>query len=157
MIIVFIRLPDQRQKAVGDLKLSEKISRLDPIGFILFASACVEILLALQLGGSDYSWNSSTIIGLFVGFGVTLLAFFLWERRRGETAMVPLSMLGIRVVYSSCLVVMLQFASQQIFAYYLPVWFQAIKGVNPIQSGAYFMATAGPLIASTILTTVLGT
>ena len=156
IIITFIRVPDQRQKSEEKPKLLAIINRLDPIGFILFASACVEILLALQLGGSSYAWNSSTIIGLFVGFGATLVVFTFWESHRGDTAMIPLSMLGQRVVYSSCLTVVLQFGSLQVFAYYLPLWFQTIKGVGPILSGAYFMATAGPLIVSTIVTGTFG-
>ena len=155
-IVSFIRVPDQRQKAEGSPKLSTIINRLDPVGFVLFASACVEALLALQLGGSSYAWNSSTIIGLFVGFGTTLIAFFLWENRRRDTAMVPLSMLRQRVVFSSCLVVMSQFGSLQAFAYYLPVWFQTIKGVDPILSGAFSMATAAPLTVGIIITGVLG-
>ena len=70
--------------------------------------------------------------------------------------MIPLSMLRQRVVYSSCLTVVSQFGSLQVFAYFLPLWFQTIKGVDPILSGAYFMATAGPLIASTVVTGVFG-
>jgi hypothetical protein len=50
-IVSFIRVPDQRQKAEGSPKLSTIINRLDPVGFVLFASACVEVLLALQLVG----------------------------------------------------------------------------------------------------------
>lgn len=61
--------------------------------------------------------------------------------------MVPLSIVSKKVVYSSCLVVMTQYGSLQIFSYYLPVWFQTILGVGPIQSGADFMATAGILMA----------
>jgi len=156
IMISFIRLPDQRQKPEEKPKLLAIINRLDPIGFILFASACVEILLAFQLGGSSYAWNSSTIIGLFVGFGATLVVFTFWESHRGDTAMIPLSMLGQRVVYSSCLTVVSQFGSLQVFAYFLPLWFQTIKGVDPILSGAYFMATAGPLIAATVITGILG-
>jgi hypothetical protein len=59
-------------------------------------------------------------------------------------------------VYSTCLAMIMQFGSVQVFAYYLPVWFQTIQGVTPIQSGAYFMATAGPLILATISSGFLG-
>lgn len=155
-IIYFIHIPDRRDKPHEKPALSEIVNRLDPIGFILFASLCVMILLALESGGSNYAWNSSTIIGLFVGFGATLVVFVFWENRRGDTAMVPLSLLQQRVVYSSCLVVMTQFGALQCFQYYIPLWFQAVLGVNPIVSGGYFMATAGAIVFSTLVAGTLG-
>ncbi len=156
VILAFIRIPDNRPKTEKNPTLFEIINRLDPVGFILFAPTCIMVLLALQWGGSTYAWNSSTIIGLFVGSAVSLPLFLFWESRRGDTAMVPLSILRQRIVYSSCLAIMFQYGSFPIFNYYLPVWFQTILGVSPILSGAYFMATAGPLIAATVVTGVLG-
>ncbi|KAE8443873.1 hypothetical protein EG329_001282 [Mollisiaceae sp. DMI_Dod_QoI] len=155
VILAFIRIPDNRPKTEKNPTLFEIINRLDPVGFILFAPTCIMVLLALQWGGSTYAWNSSTIIGLFVGSAVSLPLFLFWESRRGDTAMVPLSILRQRIVYSSCLAIMFQYGSFPIFNYYLPVWFQTILGVSPILSGAYFMATAGPLIAATVVTGVL--
>ncbi|KAH8692060.1 putative efflux pump antibiotic resistance protein [Talaromyces proteolyticus] len=150
--ITLVRIPDTRDKSKTAATLYEAINRLDPIGFCLFAPTCIMLLLALQWGGSTYAWSSSTIIGLFVGFGALLTVFCVWESRRGDSAMIPGSILRQKIVYSSCLINGLQFASLWIFAYYLPVWFQVVKGASPIISGAYYMATAGPLIAATMLT-----
>jgi len=150
--IALVHIPDPRDKTKTSATLYEVISRLDPIGFCLFAPTCITLLLALQWGGSTYVWRSSTIIGLFVGSAVLLAAFCAWESRRGDSAMVPPSILRKRIVYSACIINISQFASLQIFAYYLPVWFQTILGVSPITSGVYFFATAGPLIAASMLT-----
>lgn len=146
-----------RDKSKTAATLSEAINRLDPVGFCLFAPTCIMLLLALQWGGTTYAWGSSTIIGLFVGFAALLLVFCVWEARRGDSAMIPPSIMRQKVVYSSCLINMSQFASLWIFSYYLPVWFQTIKGVTPIVSGAYFMPTAAPLITATMLTGFVGT
>ncbi len=156
IIISLIRIPERREKIDTNPTLYESINRLDIVGFLLFAPACVMILLALQWGGSTYAWNSSQTIGLFVGFVACLAAFFFWEKRRGDTAMIPLAILAKKVVYSSCIVSITQYGSLQVFSYYLPVWFQTILGVNPILSGAYFIATAGPFIASNIITGIIG-
>jgi hypothetical protein len=153
--ITLVRIPDTKEKTQGRPTIIESINRLDPVGFVLFAPTCIMVLLALQWGGSTYAWNSATIIGLFVGFGASLGTFFFWESRRGDTAMVPLSILRQRVIYSSCLTTMAQYGSHNIFAYYLPVWFQTILGVTPIKSGAYFMGTAIPIIISTMTTGAL--
>ncbi|RDW59432.1 MFS general substrate transporter-6 [Coleophoma cylindrospora] len=155
LAIAFIRIPDSKSKAESKVTLFEMINRLDPVGFMLFAPTCVMILLALEWGGTKYAWNSSTIIGLFVGFAATAVTFVFWEYHRGDTAMVPLRILRQRVVYSSCLSMVAQFGSVQAFSYYLPVWFQTILGVSPILSGVYFLATAGPLVAMTIISGIL--
>jgi predicted MFS family arabinose efflux permease len=113
------------------------------------------ILLALQWGGSKYAWNSSIIIGLFVGFVATLAVFLLWENRRGDSAMVPFSIMRQRVVWTSCLVMMTQYGATSIVLYYLPVWFQTILGVSPILSGVYFLATAGTVIFVNVTTGII--
>lgn len=157
-VLAFIRIPENR--GVTDekkLNFIETINRLDPIGFALFGPTCVMLLIALQWGGSTHPWNSSTIIGLFIGSGLCLIVFLFWENRRGDTAMIPLSMLRQHVFYSSCLVTAAQYGSLNLFAYYLPVWFQTILGVDPILSGVYFMATAATMIVTMFATGVVGT
>ncbi|KUJ10554.1 MFS general substrate transporter [Mollisia scopiformis] len=155
VLIAFIRIPEAKAKRENRPTLYESVHRLDPIGFALFAPFCIMVLLPLQWGGSTYSWNSSIIIGLFVGAAACLAVFIFWESRRGDTAMVPLSILCRRVIYSSCLVVAAQYGSLSIFAYYLPVWFQTILGVSPIKSGVYFMATAATVITVTFMTGII--
>jgi hypothetical protein len=149
--IAIVRIPDSRDKSKARSSVFESIKRLDPIGFCLFASSCTMLLLALQWGGSTYTWRSSTIIGLFIGSAVLIVLFYMWELRCGDSAMVPPSILRLRVVYSACLINLSQFASLQIFSYYLPVWFQTILGVSPIRSGVDFLATILPLITFSIL------
>ncbi|KAF3391796.1 Efflux pump mlcE [Talaromyces pinophilus] len=150
--IMLIRVPDIRDKTKKAKTFLEAMNRLDPIGFGLFAPTCIMLLMALQWGGTTYAWGSSTIIGLFVGFGVTFVVFCFWERRRGDSAMIPGSIMKQPVVWSSCVINMTQFASLWIFSYYLPVWFQTVKGNSPITSGAYYMATAAPIIVITMTT-----
>ncbi|TVY20793.1 Efflux pump mlcE [Lachnellula arida] len=155
-VLAFVRIPENRERTQEKkLTFGEKINRLDPIGFTLFAPTCVMLLIALQWGGSTHPWNSSTIIGLFIGSGACLLVFLFWENRRGDTAMIPLSMLRQHVFYSSCLVTAAQYGSLSLFAYYLPVWFQTILGVDPILSGVYFMATAATIIVTMFATGVI--
>ncbi|TVY38954.1 Efflux pump [Lachnellula occidentalis] len=155
-VLAFVRIPETRQKSDEKKQtFGESINRLDPIGFALFAPTTIMLLIALQWGGSTHPWNSSTIIGLFVGFGLSLIVFLFWENRRGDTAMIPLSMLRQHIFYSSCLVTAAQYGSMNLFAYYLPVWFQTILGVDPILSGVYFMATAATLIVTMFATGVV--
>jgi predicted MFS family arabinose efflux permease len=108
-------------------------------------------LLALQWGGTKFSWNSAIIIGFLSGAGVVLILFALWEYRVGEGAMVPFSMVKRRVVWSAGLVNLFFLGGQLITSYYLPIYFQSVKGVSPIMSGVYILpGILGQIITGTI-------
>lgn len=124
------------------------LSKLDIPGFILFAPAAVMLLIALQWGGSQYAWNSATIIGLFCGAGVMAIIFLAWEYYIGDEAMIPFSMLKRRNIWSSLVFIWLLFGSMMVFSYYLPIYFQAVKGASALSSGVDIL----PLILSQLIT-----
>jgi hypothetical protein len=100
-LIVFIHVPEPTKKPkVADV-LRSLHKKLDLVGAIIFAPAAVMFLLAIQWAGLRYSWSSATIIGLFVGSGVTALLFLAWEWREGDNAMFPFSIVRKRVVWTS--------------------------------------------------------
>jgi hypothetical protein len=153
--IVFTQWPTRESESTA-LSYWNTFKRLDPVGFLVFAPTCVMLLLALQWGGVKYPWNSATIIGLFCGTLATLCAFIAWEHRSGNKAMMPISLLRRRIVYWSCIATVFQFGAVQLTAYYLPLWFQVIKGASPSMSGVYFMGTIGSQIITGLLSGILG-
>ena len=131
--------------------LVERILSLDWLGNLLIIAATVMLLLALQWGGVDYTWNSSRIIGLLVGAGVSFVLFFVWQWHRGSRALLPLSLISQRTVAASFL--MSFFLSGTIFIhnYFLPFWFQVIQDNTPIQSGVHVI----PYVASSFLASMI--
>ena len=121
------------------------------IGFTLFAPAAIMFLLALQYGGSTDPWNSATIIGLFVGAGVTFIIFMLWEYRVGDKAMIPYSIFTIRTVWTSCVTYGFLASLLICGSYYLPIYFQAIKNASPMISGVDIL----PSIISQMISAIL--
>jgi nitrate/nitrite transporter NarK len=114
------------------------------------------LLLALEWGGSKYPWKSATIIGLLCGAGGMLPIFILWEHRAGEEAMIPLSMVRRRVVWCSCLVIGFFFGSLIIFSYYMPIYFQSVKGVSPSLSGVYLLPAILSQMVMAVVSGILG-
>ncbi|KAI1411837.1 putative MFS multidrug transporter [Hypoxylon sp. FL1857] len=140
LFLAFMHVPDQTAKPqVTFARLRQIIPDLDIIGFAIFAPAAIMFLLALQFGSSEYPWNSSTVIGLFVGAAVAFIIFLFWERREGDKAMIPFSMVRQRVVWVSSV----QFASLMtsvfVGAQFFPIYFQSVKGVGPTLSGVYLL------------------
>ena len=73
----------------ADLSLSKKLLRMDPLGNVLFAPSIISLLLALQWGGTTYSWDSAPIVTLLVLFGVLLVAWVFTQAYGGKSATVP--------------------------------------------------------------------
>lgn len=111
--------------------LAAIIRKFDLVGFTIFAPFAVILLLALEWGGTEFAWSSVTIIGLFCGAGVLSIVFVVWERRADADAMVPFSILRVRVVWCSFFVITLFGGAMMVYFYYLPVYFQAVKGETP--------------------------
>jgi hypothetical protein len=108
-------------------------------------------LLALQWGGSTLPWRSATIIGLFCGFGALTVVFVSWQWHKGDDGMIPPSVLRRRAVIFSSATMM--FAMGGIFAvtYYLPEWFQVVKGASPVGSGVMNIPAFLSQVVGTIL------
>ena len=130
---------------------------LDPIGFVLFTAFTITFFITLQWGGSIYEWMSPVIIGLLCASLVLLSLFAMWERFVvGENAMFPYSMLRKRVVWASCLTIFLLQGCALIYLYYLPMYFQAVKGESPFSSGLYNSPGIGSQMLLAAVSGVLG-
>jgi hypothetical protein len=81
-----------------NLSATEKLKHLDPLGIILLLGAVSCLSFALQWGGSSFSWHSSRIIGLLIGFGLLTITFGLLQWRLAEMATIPLRILRQRTV-----------------------------------------------------------
>lgn len=151
-LLLFLKVPELTPKPQLTLSLVRKtIPELDLIGFTLFAPAAIMALLALYYGGNDYPWDSSVVIGLFVGAGVTAITFALWERRMGDRAMIPPSIVKHRIVWTSVINGAALVASILVAAQYLPIYFQGVRGYGPAMSGVNTL----PGILSQLLTVIL--
>jgi hypothetical protein len=113
-------------------------------------------LMALEWGGTKYAWNSATVIGLLCGAAGTLVIFAIWEYRLGDDAMIPYPMLRKREVWSSCMVIALFFGGLLTFTYYLPIYFQAVKGVAPSPSGVFILPGILSQMLMAVVSGVLG-
>ncbi|KAK2015900.1 major facilitator superfamily transporter [Colletotrichum eremochloae] len=139
VLLLLIHIPS---KITTPLPLLQVPGHLDLPGFVLFAPAAVMFLLALQFGGNDYAWDSSVVIGLFVGAGVMAVLFFYWEHRLGDDeAMMPLDLFKSRIILTSCVVGATSYSVTMVSSYYLPLYFQSIKGATPFQGGVDFLPT----------------
>ncbi|KAK6428143.1 hypothetical protein LTR95_015713, partial [Oleoguttula sp. CCFEE 5521] len=150
VIVAFILKPIQPKR--GDLKLSRKLALLDPLGNLFLTPSIVCLLLALQWGGSTYAWNDGRIIALLVLFVVLFLAFVAVQIFRQDTAMIPGHIIKQRSILAAMWWTFSLASTMMLMVYYVPIWFQSIKGVSAVQSGIDTI----PMVLSLVVGTILG-
>ncbi|KAK4870166.1 hypothetical protein LT330_005220 [Penicillium expansum] len=148
-ILFFFHTPVRASTTPATIK--EKLLQIDPIGTILLICTITSYILPLQFGGQTRAWNSSTVIGLLVGFPLMIITFMVWEWFQGERAAFPPRLMWNRLILVNAIYAFLFAGSYFIFVYYLPYYFQSVQNVNPTMSGVRNL----PLIVSMSLAIVV--
>lgn len=151
IIILFIlKLPGTNDTDQSSIR--ERISRLDPLGTICLIPSLVCLLLALQWGGSTYPWSDRRMIALLVLFGVLMIAFIAIQVWKQEGATVPPRIIKKRSIAAGFFFTICVGASMNLIVYYLPIWFQAIKGASAVKSGVMNL----PMILGLVVASIMG-
>lgn len=101
----------------------------------VFTPALVCLLLALNFGGFSYPWSDWRVILLLVLAAILLLIWLGLQHHRGENALMPFWMLNDRNIAGSSWYSFFQGGYYFMLGYYIPVWFQACKGLSAMESG----------------------
>lgn len=148
-IIPFFKITRRSKKAEATWK--EQVKKFDLEGTALFLPAIICLLLALQWGGSKYAWGSGRIIALLVLFVVLSCGFIAIQWWKQEDATVPPRVFLNRNVWGSAFYGAMLGASFFVMVYYLPIWFQAVKGVSATKSGIMNLPAILGLVIVSIL------
>ncbi|EFR05468.1 SGE1 [Nannizzia gypsea CBS 118893] len=151
IIVTFLLRINIPRKSTENLTLYQQFLKLDPLGTLCFLPSIICLLLALQWGGTTYPWSSGRIIALFVIFGILLIAFIAIQIWRNEEATVPPRIFVQRSVLSAFWFTICLGSSMMTIIYYLPLWFQAIKGVSAVKSGIMNLPTILSLVIGVIM------
>ena len=125
---------------------------IDWVGSITIVGGTLMFLFGLQYGGVAYPWASAEVLCLIIFGVVTWALFIVWE---WKFAIYPIMPMGIFSSVSKVATLLVVFFHGFVFisgSYYLPLYFQAIRGAHPIQSGVDLLPTAISLAISSIST-----
>lgn len=152
MVLLFI-LPAKPppRKHVGE-SFMQRVRQFDPVGTSLLLPGLVLLLLALQWGGNGYAWRSTRVVVSLVLGLVLIVVFGVSQVWAGDNGTTPPRIVGQRSIAAGA-VVSLSFGSALIIlTFYLPIWFQAIKGQSAFSAGIrllpYFLGTVTFVIGS---------
>jgi MFS family permease len=156
LVIAFLLHPPTLQDGPPQT-LKEKFRHFDWLGTAVIIPSLVCLLLALQWGGSKYRWEDARIISLFVLFAVLLLVFIIKEKISTSIVTIPRLVASSRSMIFSILFAFCLSSAISILSFYLPLWFQAIKGASAFNSGVMLLPVILGLLAGTVMAGVLVT
>ncbi|KIW67751.1 hypothetical protein PV04_06981 [Phialophora macrospora] len=141
-------------RAHSSLTMKQKIGQIDLLGAFFLICAIVCLLLALQWGGTTYPWSDSQVWGCLLGFGLLIITFSGIQFWKGDMATLPPRILLRQRTVFVC-AFFSAFLSMALYThiYYLPFYFQAVKGTTAEQSG---IRTIPYLVSITISSIVVG-
>ncbi|RYP67667.1 hypothetical protein DL771_007134 [Monosporascus sp. 5C6A] len=144
LFLLFFYKPPAHHK-IEPIGWKEFIYTLDLPGVALVLGALTCFILALEYGGVTRPWNSGTVIGLLVAFGVLTILFIILEWYQGDRALLVGRLLKRRTIAACAVFIsMINFAFFPL-AYNLPIYFQAVNGVSPLESGIRLLPTILPM------------
>lgn len=156
LIVPFLNLKYHRQGTIVD-----RIKRIDWIGATSLTMSVTAILLALAWAGTKHSWSSwRTILPLILGFA-GMLGFFVhqFSGHVAEPTMPP-KLFSNRTSVSIFVMAFVHGILLLYVTYFMPVYFQAVRGATPTRSGVEIFpiaTTIAPAAAvSGVLVTITG-
>ena len=150
-VFFFFKNPKRKH---SHLTRREKIAQIDLLGAFFLICAIVCLLLALQWGGTVYPWHDSKVWGCLLSFGLITIIFIALQFHRGDSATIPPRILLKQRTAGACAIFSM-FLAMGLYThiFYLPFYFQAVKGTTAEGSG---IRTIPYLVSITISSVIVG-
>jgi len=151
LVVIYFFFESPPRADVANLGWKARVKEFDVYGTAVFMPAIICLLLALQWGGTKYPWGNGRIIALFVIFGVLLIAFLYIQVREQDSATIPPRIIKNRSMAAASWYAFMLGAFFLLLVYYLPIWFQAVKGASAFKSGIMNI----PMVLSLVLVSII--
>ena len=150
MIPLFIRL------GVGKSSFVRKLAEIDWIGSVIFIASTTGFLIPLSWGGVSYPWSSWHTVAPFSASSVGLVLLYVYEERAAKNPIIRTSIFKNRNAAAAYLSVVIHGMVVVGSLYYLPLYYEAVKGLTPILSGVAlfpetFTVAPGAFIVGTLI------
>ncbi|WVQ70952.1 hypothetical protein IAR50_000477 [Cryptococcus sp. DSM 104548] len=131
IIIIIFLLPLRRVRG----SMWGKIKKLDFWGSLLTLAWAVPFLIALSWAGTSYTWDSAPVLAPLL-IGLALLGVFIFvEAKLVSLPLVPMHILNNRSTSANYFTTFMNGLSFYATLYYLPQYFQVVRGDSAIRSG----------------------
>ncbi|KAE9376670.1 putative MFS transporter [Stipitochalara longipes BDJ] len=145
LLFIYLDVHNPKTPVLDGLKAIDWFGSLSIIGLVLM------VLLGLEFGGASVPWNSPRVICLIVFGALMSIAFIYSEKRLAKYPLMPLKLFANKSNAASLLVTLWHGMIYIGGEYYLPLYFQSVKGSSPLTSGLLVM----PITTTEAITGIL--
>jgi EmrB/QacA subfamily drug resistance transporter len=129
--------------------------KLDLPGAVLATAGLMSIVYGLSKAPAD-GWGSTTVWA-FIGIGIALLLGFIWNERRAEQPLLPLSLFRIRNVLGGNMAFLVIACTLFSMFFFLTLYVQTVLNYSPVKAGLSFLpVTFAVAIVSTVVAKSVG-
>ncbi|EMD88863.1 hypothetical protein COCC4DRAFT_60470 [Bipolaris maydis ATCC 48331] len=142
LAIMWIWLSVDEGLTNGKVSIGDNLRKTDYIGSGMLTGSVLMILVALSTDGARWPWNHPSIITLIVLGTLGLIGFIFWERSRFfKYPIMPPHVFSNRTTNIVFALTVMHGIITYGFQFYLPLYFQAVEGSSPSNSGVEVMPT----------------
>ncbi|KAL8408917.1 hypothetical protein RB594_007378 [Gaeumannomyces avenae] len=139
--IYFILLPDFKPQQ--GVPLLTRFAQIDYLGTVLSIGCLLCIIMAMNLGGVLWDWDSGSSIGLLVASGVLAILFVLQQcfyiATSRENRLFPMHFWRSRTMIALFFTMMLATFGSFISIYYLPLYYQFTRGATAVETSVHLL------------------
>ncbi|KAF7535305.1 hypothetical protein G7054_g5504 [Neopestalotiopsis clavispora] len=145
----------QAPKAVAPTpaSLKEKLLQMDIPGAVFICATIVCSTLALRWAGVEKAWGDSDVVGTLIATPIFLILFGLDQWFQRDRALIMPSFMKNRVLVVGAVFEFFIAGCFNLSLFYLPIYFQAVRGVSVISSGVRLIPV---ILGLTITQIVIG-
>jgi len=152
LAVIFFFFVSPKRRVEEKVAIKRRVHQLDLFGTAIFVIDIVVCLLALQWGGSTYPWSDWRIILCLTLFGVLTIVFVIIQYFMKEDATIPFHIIRRRSVAAAAWFAFNLGSHFFVLIYWVPIWFQAIKGASAFKSGIMCLPMVLALVVANVVT-----
>ncbi|MBN8930343.1 MAG: MFS transporter, partial [Rhodospirillales bacterium] len=133
------------------LPIAGRHHSIDIVGALMLVIATALLLLALNWAGSEFSWSSAPIIGLFVASAL-IWAVLMRRLATEDEPLISLEVLRNRIVLTATISIFLAQAAYLGVSVYLPIYLQSYLGISVSGSGMGLLGLLLGTVAGAMVT-----
>ncbi len=128
---------------------------MDWLGSVLFIGSTTSFLIPITWGGVSYAWNSwRTLVPLIIGV-VGLVFFVVYEEKFAKEPLIRMDVFKNRTAAASYFETTVHGMILWCILYYLPLYYETVKGETPILSGVSLFPETFTVAPAAMVTGIL--
>ncbi|KAH7119701.1 major facilitator superfamily domain-containing protein [Dendryphion nanum] len=142
LILLFFWLKTEGGVKTRDTRLMGELRKIDALGTSILTSSMVLILVSVSNGGTAHPWTGPIIVTPLIIGSIGLITFPFWENSRWcQYPIMPPSIFSHRTSATAFALTGIHGFLTYGVQFFLPPFFQAVKGSTPSRSGIQVLPT----------------